>query len=62
MPDRAEKRRNKWRVVEATTGRIARTKRGNPVDGGGHKTREAAQHQVNARNAGRHGWHGTRRK
>lgn len=35
MPVKVVRRKNKFRVVEASTGRIAKRTTGKPVDGGG---------------------------
>lgn len=52
MPVKAVKKGDKYRVVEAKTGKI--TKRGgSAVDGGGHQSKEAAQRQARAINANR---------
>ena len=63
MPDKIIKQGNKYRLMHDTVKglRIVKTKRGNAVDGGGHRSKAAAERQVSARNAGRHGWHKTRR-
>lgn len=50
MPVKAVKMGNKYRVVEAKSGRIATNKAGTPVDGGGHKTKTKAQAQASAIN------------
>lgn len=50
MPATVKKVGKKWRVVE-TSGKLVRRK-GTPVDGGGHRTREAAQRQARAINRG----------
>ena len=49
MPVTCRKRDGKWRVVEASTGRIAK-KGGKAVDGGGHRSREACARQSRAIN------------
>jgi hypothetical protein len=46
MPVSIRKVRGKFRVVERATGRIAKTKLGNPVDGGGHRSRQKAGRQA----------------
>ena len=50
MPAKVIKRGNKFRVIEADTGKLVRRK-GTPVDGGGHASRDKAQRQSNAVNA-----------
>lgn len=54
MPVKVAKRGNKYRVIEAHTGNLARNKSGGVVDGGGFKTKEKAQRQVRAINANMH--------
>lgn len=49
MPAKVKKVGNKYRVVEADTGKLV-TRGGSAVDGGGHKTRAAAQRQASAIN------------
>lgn len=51
MPVKVAKRGEKYRIVEASTGKLARTKKGAAVDGGGHKSKEKAQKQARAINA-----------
>lgn len=51
MPAKAEKRGEKWRVVEADSGSLVRNTKGTPVDGGGHRTEAAAKRQARAVNA-----------
>lgn len=51
MPVRVEKKGDKYRVVESS-GRIAKTKKGNPVDGGGHLSRNKAIRQAASINRG----------
>lgn len=51
MPVKVEKRGKKYRVVETDGGHIATNRRGTPVDGGGHATKEKAQAQARAINA-----------
>lgn len=36
MPVKVAKRRGKYRIVEVGSDKIAKTKNGKPVDGGGH--------------------------
>lgn len=50
MPVKVSKRRGRFRIVEGS-GRIAKTKRGNAVDGGGHSSKAKAVRQANAINA-----------
>jgi len=50
MPVKVSKRRGKFRIVEADTGRIVKTSKGRARDGGGHKDRERAQRQATAIN------------
>ncbi len=50
MPAKVERRGNKYRVVEAETGRLVRNRRGTPVDGGGHATLKKAREQAAAIN------------
>ena len=51
MPVKVRKRRGKYRVVEAGSGRIAKSSKGNAADGGGHATKEKASRQARAINA-----------
>ena len=51
MPVTFIKRRDKYRVVESADGSIATRDDGEPVDGGGFKTRAQAAAQVRAINA-----------
>lgn len=51
MPVKAVKRGDKHRVVEAKTGRVAKTKTGKPRDGGGHQSPAKAKKQARAINA-----------
>lgn len=50
MPVKAVKRGNKYRVVEAKTGRIVK-RSGSAVDGGGHKSKAKAKAQARAINS-----------
>lgn len=50
MPVKTVKRKGKFRIVEASTGRIAKTKSGKPRDGGGHRSKKKAVAQVRAIN------------
>lgn len=54
MPVKTEKRGDKYRVVEADTGRISKTDNGRPRDGGGHGSRTKCNSQVRAINSSRH--------
>ncbi len=51
MPVKTVKRGSKFRVVEASTGRIAKNRAGTPVDGGGHGSKNKAARQARAINA-----------
>lgn len=51
MPVKATKRGNKYRVVEAKSGKIAKNKSGTAVDGGGHSSETKAKSQARAINA-----------
>lgn len=51
MPVKSVKRGSKFRVVEASTGRIAKTRGGTPVDGGGHASKGKASRQASAINS-----------
>lgn len=44
-------RKGKFRIVEASTGKIAKNKGGTAIDGGGHATRESCMKQASAVNA-----------
>lgn len=46
MPVKIVKRRGKYRLVDASTGRIDMTDKGNPRDGGGHKDKAKAERQA----------------
>ena len=50
MPVKSVKRGSKFRVVEASTGRIAKNRAGTPVDGGGHASQGKASRQASAIN------------
>jgi len=50
MPATVAKRGEKYRVVE-DDGSLVKNKQGTPVDGGGHKSRSAAEAQARAINA-----------
>lgn len=51
MPVKIVKRGNKFRVVEAATGRIAKTATNKARDGGGHEAKAKAQRQARAINS-----------
>lgn len=51
MPVRVEKRGDKYRIVEAQTGRVVVTSAGNARDGGGHTSKSEAEAQARAMNA-----------
>ena len=51
MPVKVEKRGDKYRIVEADTGKIATHRGGAPVDGGGHDNPAKADRQAAAINA-----------
>lgn len=51
MPVKCVKRGDTHRVVEAETGRIAKSKNGEARDGGGHKSPEKCKKQARAINA-----------
>lgn len=51
MPVKVRKRRGRFRIVEADTGRIVTSSLGNASDGGGHRTRAKAERQARAINA-----------
>lgn len=50
MPVTGKQVQGKWRVVEQS-GKIATNKKGTPLDGGGHESREQCMKQVRAINA-----------
>ena len=51
MPVTVEERGGKQRIVEGKGGPIAKNSAGNPVDGGGHPNKVAAESQAKAINA-----------
>jgi hypothetical protein len=53
MPVTVRKRDGKYRVVEAETGRIATSRKGNARDGGGHASKAKAARQARAMNTSR---------
>jgi len=50
MPVRTTKRGDKVRVIESSTGKIAKNRAGTAVDGGGHISMAAAKRQAAAIN------------
>ena len=48
MPLTTRKIKDKWRIVEKDTGKVAKNKGGTALDGGGHPTQPAADKQVSA--------------
>lgn len=50
MPLTVKKIKDKFRVVEKNTGKIAKNKAGTAIDGGGHKSESAAKRQMSAVN------------
>lgn len=54
MPVKVTQKAGKYRVIEAATGRIAKSNNGKPVDGGGHMTKARAESQARAINANKH--------
>lgn len=55
MPVTTVRRGNKYRVIEAATGAVAKNSAGTAVDGGGHTSRSRASAQARAINARKHG-------
>lgn len=51
MPVVVRKRNGKYRIVEASTGRLATSKNNRASDGGGHLTKTKAERQARAINA-----------
>jgi hypothetical protein len=51
MPVTVNKKAGVYRIVEAGTGKISRTAKGTPVDGGGHRSEMRATNQARAINA-----------
>lgn len=51
MPVKVVKKADKYRVVEAKTGKLAKSSKGTPADGGGHKDRTKAAAQARAINS-----------
>ena len=51
MPVTVSKRGDKHRIIEKDSGRIAKTSKGNPRDGGGHASKAKAQRQARAINS-----------
>lgn len=54
MPVMVRKMGNKYRVVEKSTGQVAKNDAGTPVDGGGHGSAGAAARQASAINISLH--------
>jgi hypothetical protein len=54
MPVKVSKR-GKYRVVDATTGKIAKNAAGTAIDGGGFASKNKASQQARAVNANKHG-------
>ena len=50
MPLTTKKIKDKWRVIEVKTGKIAKNAAGTALDGGGHGSQSAAQKQAAAVN------------
>jgi hypothetical protein len=50
MPVTIELRLDKYRIVEAESGKIAKNESGNAIDGGGHATKSKAMAQMVAIN------------
>jgi len=50
MPVKIVKRGDKYRVIEAGTGKIAKNKGGTALDGGGHESKNMASRQARAVN------------
>lgn len=55
MPVKCKKIRGKWRIVNASSGRIETNRNGNPVDGNGHDTARDCGKQARAINANQEG-------
>ena len=51
MPVKTAKRGNKFRIIEASTGKIAKNASGTALDGGGHSSQSGASSQARAINA-----------
>ena len=51
MPVKVMKRGEKYRVVEASTGKLVKNSAGTPADGGGHPNKVAAESQARAINS-----------
>ena len=54
MPLSIIKQGRKYRVVEDSTKSIAKTEKGSAIDGGGHKSKDAALKQIQAINISKH--------
>jgi hypothetical protein len=50
MPVKVVKRGGRYRVVEASSGKLAKGSKGKPRDGGGHSSADKAKRQVRAIN------------
>ncbi len=50
MPVKVVKLGKKFRVIEASTGKLSKNSSGSSVDGGGHTTRKKADRQARAIN------------
>lgn len=51
MPVKVKREGRKFRVIEASSGRLAKNAAGGEVDGGGHATQAKAESQARAINA-----------
>ncbi len=51
MPVKVKREGRKFRVIEASSGRLAKNAEGGEVDGGGHATQAKAEAQARAINA-----------
>lgn len=54
MPLTVIKKGKKHRIIEANTKRIAKNDAGTALDGGGHKSKDAALKQIQAINISKH--------
>lgn len=50
MPVKVAKQKDRYRLVEADSRRIAKNAAGTAIDGGGHRTRKKAEQQAKAVN------------
>ncbi|HHP0467302.1 TPA: hypothetical protein ACRZZI_004963 [Vibrio harveyi] len=48
MPYSVRKRGEKYRLIKASTGQIAKNKNGTPIDGGGHTDKSKVERQRRA--------------